>query len=90
MLDFQVFTDWKGDALLAQQRAQALVGDVVDHPLGDQEIGQLRQAPDRERQVVIGRAGQRDLLDLRPLLEVELRRPAAGVAGIEGVEAVGV
>jgi flagella basal body P-ring formation protein FlgA len=66
------------------------VGDVVDHPLGDQEVGQLRQAPAREGQLVVGRAAQRDLLDLRPLLEVELRRPAAGVAGIEGVEAVGV
>ena len=40
MLVFQVLTAWKGDALLAQQRPQALVGDVVDPPLGDQEVGQ--------------------------------------------------
>ncbi|XNR94450.1 hypothetical protein NRF20_43685 [Streptomyces sp. R-74717] len=35
----------KGDAFLAEQDAQALVADVVDHPLGDQEFGQLDQAP---------------------------------------------
>jgi hypothetical protein len=31
----------KGDAFLAVQDAQALVADVVDHPLGDQEVRQL-------------------------------------------------
>ena len=36
------------------------MADVVDHPLGDQEVGQLGQAPGRERQVVVGRSGQRD------------------------------
>ena len=66
LLVLQVLTAWKRDALLAEQRPQALVADVVDHPLGDQEVGQLRQAPGRERQVVIGRPGQRDLLDLPP------------------------
>jgi hypothetical protein len=35
----------KGDALPAEQHAQALVADVVDHPLGNQELRQLRQAP---------------------------------------------
>src|SRR3989442_3413637 len=35
----------KGDAFLAEQDAQALVADVVDHPLGDQEVRQLGQAP---------------------------------------------
>ena len=35
----------KGDALLAEQGTQALMGDVVDHPLGHQEVGQLGQTP---------------------------------------------
>jgi hypothetical protein len=43
----------KGDAFLAEQRAQALVADVVDHPLGDQEVGELGQAPGREGQAVL-------------------------------------
>ena len=30
------------------------MADVVDHPLGDQEVGQLGQAPGRERQPVLG------------------------------------
>jgi acyl-CoA synthetase (NDP forming) len=45
----------KGDALLAEQDAQALVGDVVDHPLSDQEVCRLDQAPGRQRQAVLGR-----------------------------------
>ena len=40
----------KGHALLAEQHAQALMADVVDHPLGDQELGQLGQTPGRKRQ----------------------------------------
>ena len=40
---FQVFSALKGHALLAEQDPQALVADVVDHPLGDQELGQLGQ-----------------------------------------------
>jgi len=39
----------KGHALLAEQEPEALVADVVDHPLGDQEVGQLGQRPSRER-----------------------------------------
>jgi hypothetical protein len=35
----------KGHALLTEQEPQALVADVVDHLLGDQEPGQLGQAP---------------------------------------------
>jgi len=54
----------KRDSLLAEQDPQALVADVVDHPLGDQEVGQLGQAPGRERQAVLGRLGLGDLLDL--------------------------
>jgi Winged helix-turn helix len=41
----RVFHPLKGDALLAHQDAQPLVADVVEHPLSDQELGQLRQAP---------------------------------------------
>jgi hypothetical protein len=37
----------EGDAFLAEQDAQALVADVVDYPLGDQEVGQLDQARGR-------------------------------------------
>jgi hypothetical protein len=57
----------KGDALLAEQDPKALVADVVDHPLGDQEVGQFGQAPGREGQAVLGRLGLGDLLDLAPL-----------------------
>jgi len=71
----------KGDALLAEQRPQALVADVVDHPLSDQELCQLRQAPGGKRQAVVGRVRLRvrlgDLLDLPPLAQGELRRAAA-------------
>jgi hypothetical protein len=80
----------KGDAFLAEQDAQALVADVVDHPLGDQEVRQLGQAPGRKRQVVFGRLGLRDLLDLAPLGQGEGPGPASLVLRIQGVEAVGV
>ncbi|MCA2181495.1 hypothetical protein LDL08_35575 [Nonomuraea glycinis] len=43
----------KQDALLAEQDPQALVADVVDHPLCDQEVGQLGQDPSRKRQAVL-------------------------------------
>ncbi|WP_229894182.1 hypothetical protein [Streptomyces glebosus] len=66
----------KGDAFLAEQDAQALVADVVDHPLGDQEVRQLGQTPGRERQVVLGRLGLGDLLDLTPLGQGERLGPA--------------
>ncbi|SCF61992.1 hypothetical protein GA0115254_108115 [Streptomyces sp. Ncost-T10-10d] len=80
----------KGDAFLAEQDAQALVADVVDHPLGNQEVCQLGQAPGRERQVVLGGPGLRDLLDLAALGQRERLRPATGVLRIQRVEAVGV
>ena len=54
----------KGHLLLSEQDPQALMADVVDHPLGDEELGQLGQAPGRKRQTVIGRAGQSDLVNL--------------------------
>ena len=39
----QVLDYLKGHALLAEQHPQAFVADVVDHPLSDQELGQLRE-----------------------------------------------
>jgi len=44
---------WKRHAFLAEQEPEALVADVVDHPLSDQEVGQLGQAPGGERQVMV-------------------------------------
>jgi len=49
----------KADAFLAQQLAEPFVGDVVDHPLGDQVVGQLGQAPGRKRLPKVGRDGER-------------------------------
>jgi hypothetical protein len=57
------------------------MADVAGHPLGDQEAGQLGQAPRGERQVMLGRLGLGELLDLPPLPEGELRRAAAAVPG---------
>ena len=48
------FQPLKGDALLTEQHPQALMADVVDHPLSDQELRQLRQAPGRKRQAMLG------------------------------------
>jgi hypothetical protein len=80
----------KGDAFLAEQVPQALMADVVDHPLSHQELGQLGQAPRRERQPVVLRAGQGDLLDLLALGQRERRRAPSGIARVQRLEAVGV
>jgi hypothetical protein len=80
----------KRDALLVEQDPKALMADVVDHPLGDQEVRQLGQAPGRERQAVLGRLGLGDLLDLPALGQRERPGAPAPVLGVEGVEAVGV
>jgi hypothetical protein len=53
------------------------VADVVDHPLGDQEVSQLGQAPGRKRQAVLGRLGPGDLLNLALLGQGERCGPAA-------------
>jgi hypothetical protein len=53
----------KGHALLAEQHPQAFVADVVDHPLSDQELGQLRERPGRKRQAMVDRPGQGELGD---------------------------
>jgi hypothetical protein len=66
------------------------VADVVDHPLGDQEVGQLGRAPGRERQAVLGRLGFGDLLDLAAFWQREGPRPPAPVLRVEGLEAVSV
>jgi hypothetical protein len=78
----------KRHALLAEQGPQALIADVVDHPLGDHELGQLRQRPGRERKIVISRPRQRHLLDLLSLRQRELRWPPACVLGVKRGEAV--
>jgi hypothetical protein len=80
----------KGHALLVEQGAQALMADVVDHPLSDQEVGQLGQRPGREGQIMVDRPGQRGLLDLAPLDEGEGGRAAAGIARIQRVEPIEV
>jgi hypothetical protein len=82
------FQPLKGDAFLAEQHAQPLVADVVDHPLGHHEVGQLGQAPGGKRQVVLRGLGLGDLLDLPPLAQGELRRAAALVLRVEGAEPV--
>jgi hypothetical protein len=79
---FPGFQPLKGDAFLAEQHAQALMGDVVDHPLCHQELAQLGQAPGGKRQAMLGRVGLGGLLDLPPLSEGELRRPPAPVLRI--------
>ena len=80
----------EGHLFGAEQLQQAFMADVVDHPLSDQEVGQLGQAPGRERQTVICGTGKGDLLDLLALRQREDRWAAARVLGIERVEAVGV
>jgi hypothetical protein len=84
------FQPLKGDALLAEQHAQALMADVVDHPLSHQELRQLVQAPGGKRQAMLGGPGLGDLLDLPPLHQGELRRPPALVLGVQGAEPIGV
>jgi hypothetical protein len=66
------------------------VADVIDHPLGDQEVRQLRQAPGRERQVIFNGLSLGDLLDLPPLAQRELRRAAALVFRVQRAKPVGV
>jgi hypothetical protein len=73
----------KRHALLAEQDPQALVADVVDHPLSDQELGQLGQRPGRKRQRVVLWARQAKLLDRSALGQGEGRRAAAAVARVQ-------
>jgi hypothetical protein len=80
----------KRHALLAEQNPQALMADVLDHPLSDQEVGQLRKTPGRKWQVMILRPGQRDLLDLLTLREGERGWPPTPILRVDRVEPVGV
>jgi len=59
-------------------------------PSGYQEVGRLGQAPGGKRQVMLGRLGLGDLLDLPPLAQGELRRVAALVFRVQRGEPVGV
>ena len=88
--DLPGFQPLKGDALLAEQHPQALVADVVDHPLSDQELRQLRQAPGGKRQVMLDRPRPGDLLDLPPLRQRELGCPPAPVPRVQRGEPVSV
>jgi hypothetical protein len=87
---FQGLHPLKADALLAEQNPQALGTDVVDHPLGHQEHRQLGQAPGGKRQIMSGRLGLGDLLDLPPLAQRELRRMPAFVLRVKRAEPVGL
>lgn len=71
-----------------EQGPQALVADVVDHPLGEKEFGQFGQAPGRERLCVVGRRRDGDLLDLTALGQAEGLRPASRVPRVQAVESV--
>src|SRR4051794_9642497 len=53
----------KRHALLSEQGAQALMADVVDHPLSHEVVGKLRQRPRRERTTQVSGSRQSDLLD---------------------------
>lgn len=80
----------KTDVFLTQQLPEPFVGDVVDHLLGDQVVGELGQAPGRKRLAKIGGDAERDPLDRLPLRQREGARPATPVAWIERVEPVTV
>jgi hypothetical protein len=80
----------KGHALLAEQAPQALVAGDRRPPLSDQELGQLRQRPGRERQVMVDGPGYGELGDRSALGQGEGRRTATAVARVQGVEPVQV
>ena len=80
--------DLKRDAFLSEQDPKSFVADVVDHPLSHQKLGEFRKRPRRERQVVIHRTRQGDLLDLSTLRQRERRRPATRILRGQRVEPV--
>jgi hypothetical protein len=80
----------KADAFLAKQLPQPLVGDVVDHPLGDQVVGEFRETPGRKRLAEVARDREGDSLDRLALGQREAGRAAASVTRVERLEAVAV
>lgn len=66
------------------------MADVVDHPLGNQDVGQFDQAPGREGQVVLDRLGLGDPHDLPALGQGEDSRRPTPVLRLQEVEAVGL
>ncbi|MYW04128.1 hypothetical protein GT354_38770 [Streptomyces sp. SID3343] len=66
-----------------EQDAESLVADVVDHPLGDREVGEFGRAPGREGKAVLGRCGLGGLLDLAAFGKGERLRAPAFVFGGE-------
>lgn len=80
----------KADILLAQELTQPLVGDIRDHPLSDQVVRELGQAPGRKRLVEVLWVAQRDPLDLLTLWQRERLRPATPIARIQRIEPVRV
>lgn len=52
---------------------------VVDHPSATVQSANFGQTPARERQAVIGPPGQREVPDLLPLRQAELRWPSAAI-----------
>ena len=80
----------KADTLVVQQLPQPFVGDVHDHPLGNQIVRQLGQRPARKRLAEVLRIAEREALDLLAFGQRERLRPPSLVARIERVEAVAV
>jgi len=60
----------RNQILIARMNSQPFVADVLDNPLSDQEVRQLRQAPGRERQAMLSGLGLGDLLDLAALRQL--------------------
>jgi hypothetical protein len=87
---FEGLDHLKQHALLSEQSPKALMADVVDHPLSDQELSELAERPGRERETMILRTRQGDLLDLLTLGQRELRRTTTGVLRCQRVEPVSV
>src|SRR5271154_7178208 len=80
----------KRNTPFTQQQAMPFMANVLDHPLGDQELSELGQAPGGKRQAVVHGTRESHLLDLAPLAQCELGWVAAGVARVQGLKAVGV
>jgi hypothetical protein len=80
----------KGHALFAQQQAKPFMANVLDHPLSDQELSELGQAPGGESQAVVHGTGKSNLFHLAPFAQGELGRVATAIARVQGLKAVDV